>query len=165
MVTLRQFKVLAESYGADLHRWPAELRKEAEALLAVSPDARAALAAERVLDEAIDAARAQQDAALWPPGMEDAALARLRSSVAARIAASPARHRAAPGRGARVLSGSWALSLLLGPAGLAAGGGVAVAAGLLLGALYTPVPAASNVLVMLQPMPLSILSHGTSQDD
>ncbi len=160
MVTLRQFKALAESYGADLQRWPDALREEAEALLAVSPEARAALAAERMLDEVLDAARAHQDAVLLPPGAEDAALARLRSGVASRVAPRPAR------RGGVLLGWRiWAGSVTLGRAGIVAGGGVAVAAGLLIGMLYAPAPAAGNLLSALQPGPLSILSGSWSQDD
>ncbi len=55
--------------------------------------------------------------------------------------------------------------MILGRAGMAAGGGVAIAAGLFIGVMYGPAPTRSNLLVMLQPAPLQILSHAWSQDD
>src|SRR5580692_7935829 len=88
MLTLSRFTALVDSYGAELNRWPEAVRAEAQALAESSPQARALLAAARVLDATIATARASHDASLWPPGDQAAALARLRSGVAARIASS-----------------------------------------------------------------------------
>ena len=159
MLTLGRFKALADSYGADLRRWPDEARGEARALLNVSAEARALLDEALALDEAIDAASAGEDAVLWQPGGEDAALARLRSGVAARIAASTrrgaARQRFAgvPARG-----GDGALALYLRWAGMATGGGLAIMAGLLIGVMYASAPAPDGVLTLLEPAPLQILA-------
>ena len=89
MLTLRRFRTMADSYGADLLRWPDGARAEAQALLNASPAARALLDEARTLDHAIEAAGASEDAVLWEllTG-QDAAMARLRSGVEARIAAS-----------------------------------------------------------------------------
>ena len=91
MLTLRRFRTMADSYGADLLRWPDGARAEAQALLKASPAARALLDEARTLDDAIEAAGASEDAVLWEPDGQDAALARLRSGVEARIVASAER--------------------------------------------------------------------------
>lgn len=152
MLTLRRFTALAESYGAELLRWPPEARGEAAALLRSSAAARAILDEARVLDEAIAAAGRREDAALWRPGEQDAALARLRSGVAARIAASP--RRRPTGR----LAGWAPSSAVLGWIGMAAGGGLVVAAGLFIGALSATAPTPDSVLTILQPAPIHILA-------
>jgi hypothetical protein len=152
MLTLGRFKALAESYGADLRRWPEELRSEAQALLASSPEARACLGDARVLDEAISAASQREDAVRSPPGEADAALARLRSAVEARIAPRPAHRR--PGRG----GGRWLPSLPLRWAGMATGGSLAILAGLLIGAMYSSGAAPDNVLTLLDPAPIQVLT-------
>jgi hypothetical protein len=151
MLTLKRFRAKAESYGADLKRWPEALRGEGEALLKVSPEARAVLDEARRLDQAIAAGSAEEDARLWPPGEQDAALARLRASVVARIAAPPGsrpEHRRA----------GWALSLRLRWAGLVTAGGFAIMAGLLIGGLYAGTPEPDSVLTILQPQPIEILA-------
>ena len=162
MLTLRRFEALVDTYGADPHRWPQELRVDAQALLSTSPEARALLAEARALDDVIEAAGSSADSLRWPPGEQELALVRLRAGVAARIAASappqPARSRfawwpAAAGR--RV--GSPRLRLL----GLATGGAFAIIVGLAIGSLYesanAPVP--QGVLVsVLQPAALGILA-------
>ena len=162
MLTLRRFEALVDTYGADPHRWPQELRVDAQALLSASPEARALLTEARALDDVIDAAGSCADGSRWQPGEQELALARLRAGVAARIAASapsqPARHRfawwsAAAGR--RVASRR--LRLL----GLATGGAFAIIVGLAIGSLYesanAPVP--QGVLVsLLQPSALGILA-------
>jgi hypothetical protein len=159
MLTLGRFRALAQSYGADLRRWPEEMRGEAEALLNVSGEARAVLDEARKLDAAIEAAGLYEDAVLWPPGEQEAALARLRSGVAARIASSST-HGLAHRRSGRMsaASGRWAFfPLHFHWVGLATGGG-AILAGLLIGAMYASPSASDDVLTMLQPSPIHILA-------
>jgi hypothetical protein len=151
MLTLKRFRAMADSYGADMKRWPEALRGEAEALLKISPEACAVLAEARRLDQVIEAGSAQEDARLWPPGEQDAALARLRASVEARLA-SPAGFRPEHRRM------EWALSLRLRWAGLATAGGFAIVAGLLIGSLYAGTPEPDSVLMILQPQPIQILA-------
>ena len=99
MLTLRRFRTMADSYGADLLRWPDGARAEAQALLKASPAARALLDEARTLDDAIEAAGASEDAVLWEPDGQDAAMARLRSGVEP---GSPHRQSAGRAFGARV---------------------------------------------------------------
>ncbi|MBV8096167.1 MAG: hypothetical protein JOY71_16075 [Acetobacteraceae bacterium] len=149
MLTLRRFMALADSFGADLQRWPAESQKEARALLESSADARAVLAQARRLDEAIGAAHRLEEAALWLPGEPDAALARLRSGVAARIApATPGRPRSVRGQLGWAFSGG--SGLLAGPLGWATASGFAIAAGLLIGSLSGTPPASDGLLTLFQ---------------
>ncbi len=89
MLSLKRFASLANSYGADLERWPAATHADVRELLDASPEARAIFGAARAEDHAIGAARRREEGALWHPGDQDAALARLRSGVAARITAPP----------------------------------------------------------------------------
>jgi hypothetical protein len=159
MMTLKRFRALTRSYGAQLQRWPQEERGTARELLDSSEAARALLEQERSLDAAIAAAGAQQDAKHGTHGAENAALARLRSAVAARIATRQA-YDEPPGR----------LGWLLGPAGhtssvrmrrigLATSGAFAIIAGLLIGAIYSPAPAPVGALsALLQPATLDILA-------
>jgi len=86
MMTFRRFRALTQSYGANLQRWPQEERADAEELLRSSAQARALHDLERSLDEVIAAVSAREQAARWPEGAEEAALARLRTGVAKRIA-------------------------------------------------------------------------------
>jgi hypothetical protein len=160
MLTLGRFKALAGSYGADLRRWPEALRGEAQALVNVSAEARACLDAARALDEAIEAASRQEDGVLQQPGEAEAALARLRSGVAARIAQSPARRAGRRRAGWGPEGGRrWMLLPQLRWAGVATGGGVAILAGVLIGALYSPAPAPEGVLSLLDPAPIHILTE------
>lgn len=53
-----RFDALLEAYGADLARWPADLRAEAETF-ATAPDAQSALHAARALDRLLDAYQAE----------------------------------------------------------------------------------------------------------
>ncbi|HUH84959.1 MAG TPA: hypothetical protein VLX85_10120 [Stellaceae bacterium] len=152
MLTFRRFRAMAASYGGDLRRWPEALRPQAEALRDASPEARALLDEALRLDDAIEKARTREDAALLPTDESGAALARLRSSVAAAIASS------APGdpknrRFARPL----AFSLSLRWVGMASGGAFAVTAGLFLGAIYATGPAPDAVQMLLQPAPIEFL--------
>jgi hypothetical protein len=157
MLSLKRFASLASSYGADLERWPAERHADARELLAASPEVQAIFAAVRAEDRAIGAARRREEGALWHPGEQDAALARLRSGVAARIASPPAI------RSGHVWSGwlppvrNWVLPHL-GSLGFATSGGVALMAGLLIGSLSGAAPAPTSVLAAFQATPLHILA-------
>jgi hypothetical protein len=157
MLTLRRFRAMAESYGADLQRWPDALRSEAQALARGSAEARAVLDEARALDEAVAAAGAREDTALlWQPGAQDAALARLRSGVAGRIGHRPAdRHF-----GWRLAIAGWRGAPELRWIGLATGGGAAILAGLLIGAMYASPPASDSTLATLLPGPLHGLVDG-----
>ena len=161
MLTLQRFKIMADSYGANPQRWPEELRREAEMLLNVSTEARALLEEARKLDEAIDAARAAEDAGRWGPGEQSAALARLRSGVEARIASTP--HRLSDRRRgfglATGIGSQWIPSVRLYLLGMAAAGSCAVMVGFLIGSIYVSEPASDSALAMLlQPAPIHILS-------
>ena len=90
MLTLKRFAALAESYGGDLRRWPDDVRGGAQALLNASPQAHGILADAQKLDSAIEAAGLREDRRLLPPHEQEAALARLRGGVTARIAAAEA---------------------------------------------------------------------------
>jgi hypothetical protein len=104
-----RFEEVAEIYGADVARWPAQAREDAAVLMAAEPEfAQAALERARHLDAALDA---------WRPALPSGALAD-------RIAATAPGPRAPWARW--VLPTAWAASLA---AGLAA----ACAAGALLG--------------------------------
>jgi hypothetical protein len=152
MMTLRRFTALAAAYGADLRRWPDAVRGRAEALLASSPEARAALEEARTLDRQIAAARKP-----LPEG-QDAALARLRAGVAARIAAPPPRPPVALWTGrasaARDALRSWQPRWT----GVLAGGGIAIIAGLAIGALYPAEPEGEGLMTVLQPAPIQMFA-------
>ena len=180
MLTLKRFKALTDSYGADPRRWPEAVRGDAEVLLRLSPEARRMLASARELDEAINATSDPEDT--LPPSEEKAAMLRLRAGVAARLAeaasheavgrevAPPAPMRSTARRGniaARRRLG-WLRSgmspftqwpTFVRVAGMAAAGGLIVAAGLLLGSMDATGPTAQvDVLAMLQPSPLPFLA-------
>jgi hypothetical protein len=75
-MTPQAFHRLLESHGGDPARWPAEKRNDAEALLAISSEARSALADAQRLDALILAAApapAKPSAALMGRVMADAA--------------------------------------------------------------------------------------------
>jgi hypothetical protein len=159
MLTLRRFTVLAESFGADLQRWPAETQGDAQALLAASAEARAVLDEARQLDEAIVAARRLEEAALWQPGEMDAALARLQSGVAGRIAPGMPRRRSVRERFGWAFSGGGSvLGAPVGWIGFAASGAVAVAAGLLIGSLSAAAPAPGDILAVFQAATIPFLA-------
>jgi hypothetical protein len=172
MMTLRRFRALTQSYGAELQRWPHEERGAAEELLRSSDEARALLEQERSLDEVIVAVSAREDSQRWPHGAEEAALARLRSGVANRIAAEEARawsHRAR-GRPAEGLlrgllgwlsgGGQEIAPLRRRRLGLATSGALAIVAGLAVGGMYSPAPppAGGVLTALLQPATLEILA-------
>lgn len=156
MMTLRRFRTLADSYGADLQRWPERLRTRARVLLDTSAEARVIMDRAGELDRAIAAARAERDARVWDGGRAAAALPRLRAGVAARIRPPVARGTAAPGAigsaGARYRPqrARWV--------GLAAAAGFAVLAGLALGILYSPAAPPQDLTALLQPAPLQLLT-------
>jgi hypothetical protein len=160
MLTLKQFTAMADSYGADLRRWPENMRADAEALLASSGQARLILSDALRLDEAITAAGAHEDAELLNSGEADAALARLRSGVAFRIAALSASRRAGRRHDWRALRDSIQWESLPRPAwlGVAASCCIAIAAGLLIGAAYSAQSVPDNLFTMLQPSPIQILA-------
>jgi hypothetical protein len=147
MLTLRRFEALAASYGADLARWPDDVRDSARALVDRSPHARALLDRAQRLDAAV--ALAGSDAAQWGSGGQSAALARLRSGVQARIAAVPQNQRAFR------LGLSWADLRWV---GMVTGAGCAVTAGLVIGAnLSVPPPSGETLQALLQPAPIGLL--------
>ena len=156
MLSLRRFTSLAKSYGANFERWPAETQADARALLEVSLEARAIFAAAHAEDLAVDAAGRQEEGALWHPGEQDAALARLRSGVAARIALSPATRHGRTWLGWNLSAVGDLVRPQLGWLGLATSSGFAVAAGLLIGSLTVTPPA--NVLAAFQATPIHILA-------
>jgi hypothetical protein len=156
MLTLRRFATLAESYGADLARWPEETRAEAKRLAASSVDAQRILADARVLDWTFDEASKAEDRALWHGTEAEAALTRLRGHVATAIAApeAPARR---PAVGGRLVAGFGGVSLgRLEWFGVATGGSLAVAGGLVLGYLTVSAGSAETVMTLLQPGPLHL---------
>ena len=152
MLTLRRFKALTRSYGADLRRWPEATRADAKALLASSPLARALHDEARTLDDAFETANLGARAA-FPRDAQEAALARVRAGVAARIARP--RPEAGPRRAwSRIRRGAgdpaWA--------GMMAGG-IAIVAGLMVGTLFTTEPEAENLMSILQPAPIYTLAE------
>ena len=68
MMPLARFAVLADSYGADLERWPQAVREPAREFLSVSAEARTLLEEARELDAAIAAVSARETALLTPRG-------------------------------------------------------------------------------------------------
>lgn len=157
MVTLKRFRALIDSYGADLRRWPKSQRGTAQDLLDRSPEARVLLEEARQLDQVIASAAAHEDARLWPAGEQGAALARLRLGVEAQIAQKALAHRHAH----MSFMPDWLTFLSVRGLGMATGGGVAVAAGLAMGLTYAANPASGTdtVFAMLQPAPLPVLAE------
>jgi hypothetical protein len=158
MMTLKRFESLAASYGGQLRRWPEDSRRDAEALLSSSAEARGILDQARMLDETIGAAlvNSTQDAA---DTRDSAALARLRSAVAMRLDAASAPRPSSGllawlansiGAGAFRNNTRWIA--------MATYGAVVIVAGVITGLLYTPPAAPGNMLSMLQPQPMQIFS-------
>ena len=158
MITLRRFRALMESYGSDLRRWPAETRSEAEMLVAASAEAQSIMADARELDEILESIHRVEDATLWPPHEQQAALARLRSVVDARLTAIMSQ----PPR--RVASLTWAsaagpvgaLHTPLRLLGLAASGTIAVAIGLAIGSMSNAGGTPDAVVALLQATPIHL---------
>jgi hypothetical protein len=160
MLTLQQFRAMAESYGADLRRWPEPVRNEAQALLRASPRARAILDDARIVDDVIATASAREQRVLhFASSCNEAILARLRSRVQARIAAA-AVHPPVPRHSVwrRAERADWGSTPWLCWLGLATSGGLAVAAGLVIGGMNASAPASDPVLSMLLPAPIHMLA-------
>jgi hypothetical protein len=157
MMTLRRFRTLADSYGADLQRWPESLRRQARDLLDSSAEAQAVMSRARELDAAVAAATDARDARLWSSGSSDAALRRLRQNVSTRMRRSP------PG-GVAAVAGNDARAVNrhrprhVGWVGFATAAGLAVVAGLTLGILYSPTAQQPDLTALLQPAPLQLLT-------
>jgi hypothetical protein len=158
MLTLKRFGELADAYGGDLQRWPAEVRLDAQTLMDDSPEARAMFAEARQLDEALRVASEHRDSALFAAGQQEAAVARLRPLVEMRIGPSTA-SRFGPGAWRAWKSGfAWIPARLVSP-GLATGGAFALAVGLLIGFLSAPPSTPGDVLAMLEPAPIHIFGE------
>jgi hypothetical protein len=156
MMTLRRFRKLADSYGADLRRWPERLQAPARALLESSAEARRIMAAASELDAAITAAGNARSDSLWSGDRRAAALVRLRNSVSARIGPAGAFGAMAadgiPARAARRAPRP------VGWIGLASAASVAILAGVLLGIVYSPAAPHQDLLALLQPEPIQLLN-------
>ena len=152
MLKIERFTALVRSYGANSDLWPVEERGDALALLEICKAARAVLAEERLLDDALAGALKHQESPRMSPVEHDAAVARLRTNVAARIArasAEPSGFRGrffAQVRGAHVRGGWPDLNWL----GLSSGSGIAVAAGLFIGMHFPTFPTSADLLSSLQ---------------
>jgi hypothetical protein len=156
MMTLKRFRRLAASYGADLRRWPERLRSQAGTFLESSMEAREIMADAKVLDEAIGAAGNARTERLWS-GESDAALLRLRNSVAARIGAA-----GAPAAGAADEIPARRVPRSPGRArwiGLATAASLAILAGVVLGIVYSPSASRQDLLAVLQPEPIQLLNE------
>ncbi len=151
MLSVRRFRALIDSYGADLRRWPDSDRPPAQLLLEALPEARRLLDEARRLDEKIAAAAARQDAELWAKDEPDAALARLRDRIAVRIAARtaalPLRRRPL---GWTVAGFGRAHSAAFRHVSMVAGSGAAVVIGLWIGWVQSTPSAPVDLLTMLQ---------------
>lgn len=154
MMTLKRFKALADSYGGDLQRWPERVRPQARALLDSSPEAESIIASARELDEAITAAAAQRSESLWSGDRRKAAMVRLRNGVAAQIA--PANPEMTPGRTSiRIVRKT---PRRFGWISLATAASVAIIAGVVLGVFYSPGASNQDLLALLQPSPIQLLT-------
>ena len=144
---IERFTSLARSYGANSDLWPVEERGDALALLEICKAARAVLAEERLLDDALAGALKHQESPRMSPVEHDAALARLRTNVAARIARASAEPSGFRGRFFAHVRGLWPdLNWL----GLSSGSGIAVAAGLFIGMHFPALSASGDLLSTLQ---------------
>ncbi len=147
MLKIERFTALVRSYGANSDLWPVEERGDALALLEISKAARAVLAEERLLDDALAGALKHQESPRMSPVEHDAALARLRTNVAARIARASAEPSGFRGRFFAHVRGLWPdLNWL----GLSSGSGIAVAAGLVIGMHFPALSASGDLLSTLQ---------------
>lgn len=155
MMTLRRFRTLADSYGADLQRWPERQRGQALALLESSAEARSIMARARELDEAIAAAGAARDRQVWAGESPDRALRRLQSHVSARARSAAARGAA---QAVELRATRHGPPQRAGWFGLATAAGLAVLAGLALGILYSPSAPPQDLTALLQPAPLQLFT-------
>ena len=147
MLKIERFTALVRSYGANSDLWPVEERGDALALLEISKAARAVVAEERLLDDALAGALKHQESPRMSPVEHDAAVARLRTNVAARIARASAEPSGFRGRFFAHVRGLWPdLNWL----GLSSGSGIAVAAGLFIGMHFPALSASGDLLSTLQ---------------
>jgi hypothetical protein len=152
MMTLKRFRTLADSYGADLQRWPERLRPQARRLLESSAAAQEVMARAGELDEAIRVAGVARSESVWSGDRPEAALIRLRNGVGTRIAAATNTAQELQGRAARSGPGRarWV--------GLATAASVAILAGVVLGIVYSPTTSHQDLLAVLQPGPIQLLN-------
>ena len=156
MLKIERFTALVRSYGANSDLWPVEERGDALALLEISKAARAVLAEERLLDDALAGALKHQESPRMSPVEHDAALARLRTNVAARIARASAEPSGFRGRFFAHVRGLWPdLNWL----GLSSGSGIAVAAGLFIGMHFPALSASGDLLSTLQVASIPIFAE------
>jgi hypothetical protein len=156
MMTLKRFRTLADIYGADLQRWPERVRPHARTLLETSAEARNIIGRAEELDEAITAASNEHRQRLWSGDHPEAALVRLRNSVAARIRpVTPPRFSAA---GAPTLRPARNPGRRAGWIGLATAASVAIVSGLALGIRYSQAAPQQDLLALLQPAPVQLLN-------
>jgi hypothetical protein len=155
---LKRFRTFADCYGSDLERWPERVRQQARALLDSSAEARQIMAGAMELDNAMAAAQAARSERLWSGDRADAALVRLRNSVAARIASRvPATETA--GRGTSLPRPARGAPLRVRWISLTTVASVAILAGLVLGIWYSP-PASQqdDLSALMQPSPIQLPS-------
>jgi hypothetical protein len=158
---MTRFQALVLSYGAQLQRWPDSERSEAEALLAVSAQARRILDEAQVLDQALEYASDKWTSEGWQAEEQDAALANLRSGVASRIAHPPYARQVRVQADTSTLQ-TWVLrarALCHGGWGLATSGALAVAIGIFVGWMQAPGPEPVNVISMLESAPIHMLAQ------
>jgi hypothetical protein len=158
---MTRFQALVLSYGAQLQRWPDSERSEAEALLAVSAQARRIVDEALVLDKALEYASDKWTSEGWQAEEQDAALANLRSVVASRIARPPYARQVRAQPETSTLQG-WVLlarALRHGGWGLATSGALAVAIGIFVGWMQAPQPEPVNVISMLESAPIRMLAQ------
>ena len=155
MMRMRRFKALLASYGTEPSLWPEAERASAQALLASSAEGRALAEAEGTVDLALHAA-ARRTAYRPPPDEgEEAALARLRAGVAARITPSttPVRPSWIP-TPLRLVPSSAVLSGRHFAFGALAS--VSILSGLSIGMLEAvPLTGAPGIVVLLQAAPIA----------
>lgn len=157
MMTLKRFRTLADSYGADFQRWPERLRPQACRFLESSAAAQEIMARAGELDRAIVAAGVAHRESVWSGDRPDAALVRLRNSVGARIRLTdPGADITARAISVRTVRNT---SQRLGWFSLATAASVAVLAGVMLGIRYSPAPPQQDVLALLQPAPVQLLGE------
>lgn len=156
MMRLKQFKKMADAYGADSDRWPEALRTRAEALLKHSAEARETLRHARQIDEVLTAMTAARDAQFTRVENPGAGLVRLRSGVMARIGSS-ARPRKRSSRWSLPNAGLgmdlWRRRWI----GLTAATSLAVLGGFALGLMYSPEQPQQDFVTLLQPAPVQFL--------
>lgn len=157
MMTLRRFRALADSYGADLQRWPEPVRAQAIAFLGGSVEAQAVMSRARELDEAMAAAGAARLERLWGESSPDAAQRRLQENVSARIRRPSLTGSPAPD-GTTSSAAMRYPPRRVGWVGFATAAGLAVLAGLALGILYPPPAPQEDLTALLQPAPLQVLT-------